>query len=126
MNLKNIILDFLCALEGYHETCKMLHWSTTNHSEHILIDRIDEEILKFEDRLAEASMGKLRTRFGIGSLKAMLPHAENTENMIKELETDTIKLKDDIGDKTEYAGLQNILDEMLEAINTYEYLRTLK
>ena len=37
MALKNSILEFLGALEGYHETCKMLHWSTTNKSEHLLL-----------------------------------------------------------------------------------------
>lgn len=126
MKLKDDIIDFLGALEGYHETCKMLHWGTTNKSEHLLIDQIDKDVLEFEDRLAEASMGKLKTRFGIGTLKAMLPHAENTEDMIKELETDTINLKKAIGDNIEYNGLQNILDDMLESINSYAYLRTLK
>lgn len=126
MSLKNIILEYIGALEGYHQTCKMLHWGANNHSEHILLDRIDGDILKFEDRLAEASMGKLRTKFGIGSLKAMLPNAETLEGLISEFEDDTIKLKKDIGDKIEYSGIQNILDEILENINTYDYLRTLK
>lgn len=126
MTLKNSILEFLGALEGYHETCKMLHWSTTNKSEHLLLDEIDKDVLEFEDRIAEASMGKLKTRFGIGSLKAMLPRAENTEDMIKELETDTINLKKEVGDSNEYSGIQNILDDMIESINKYSYLRTLK
>lgn len=126
MALKNTIIDFLGALEGYHETCKMLHWSTTNHSEHLLLDKIDEDILKFEDRLAEAAMGRFNTRYGIGTLKAMLPHAENTEKMINELEDDILKLKKEIGDEPKYAGLHNILDDMMENVNTYNYLRTLK
>lgn len=126
MTLKNIIIDFLGVLEGYHQTCKMLHWGTSNRSEHILVDKINEDVLKYEDRLAEAAMGKLKTKFGIGTLKAMLPNAENIDDMIKEFETDILKLKKDIGDKPEYCGLHNILDDMLESIDDYYYLKTLK
>ena len=46
--------------------------------------------------------------------------------MIKELETDTINLKKEVGDSNEYSGIQNILDDMIESINKYSYLRTLK
>lgn len=126
MALKDNIIEFLGILEGYHQTCKMLHWSTTNKSEHVLVDEIDKDVLEFEDRIAEVAMGKLKTRFGIGSLKAMLPNAENLDDMIKEYESDVLKLKKDIGDKPEYSGFQNILDDMLESIDKYYYLKTLK
>ena len=50
--LKKHTIDFLCTLEGYHQTLKMLHWSTSNYSQHLLCDKMDEEILEFEDSIA--------------------------------------------------------------------------
>lgn len=124
MNLKGKIIDFLSVLEGYHETCKMLHWASTIHNEHELLDTIDKKVLEIEDRFAEASMGKLNTRFGLGDIKAMLPNAKTPTEMLKELESDTIDMKKTIGDGIEMSGLQNILDDLLESINTYQYLIT--
>lgn len=124
MNLKNKIVDFLSVLEGYHETCKMLHWASTIHNEHELLDTIDKKILEIEDRFAEAAMGKLKTRFGLGDIKAMLPNSKTPSDMLNELEADTIDMKNSIGDKVELSGLQNILDDFLESINTYQYLIT--
>ncbi len=124
MEKKNV-LDFLSALEGYHSLLKTIHWSTTNKSEHTLSDSIDEDVLEFEDRIAEASMGRLNMRFNIKELKTMMPEASNLEGMLSELEADIVKLKDEIGDDSKYAGMHNILDEFLEKVYSWNYLRTL-
>ena len=50
---KDKALELLCSLEGYHQALKMLHWSTDNHSKHLLTDEIDGGVLGFEDELAE-------------------------------------------------------------------------
>lgn len=123
---RKTILDFLSALEGYHSLLKTIHWSTSNKSEHLLSDDIDDEILDFEDRIAEAAMGKLNTRFTIGELKTLMPEAKTIESMLKELENDIVKLKKDIGEDTDYSGMHNILDEFLEKVYSWNYLRTLK
>ena len=46
---KKEALNFLNALEGYHSLLKTIHWSTTNKSEHELVDDIDESILDYEE-----------------------------------------------------------------------------
>lgn len=123
---KKEVLNFLSAMEGYHSLLKTIHWSTTNEAEHKLSDSIDENILEYEDRIAEATMGKLNTRFGVGDLKTLMPEAKTLDSMLKELETDIIKFKETIGENIKYSGMHNILDEFMEDIYKWNYLRTLK
>jgi hypothetical protein len=124
-DIKNKTIDFLCMLEGYHSQLKMLHWSATHHALHILTDEIDEEVLKVEDEISECVMGILDTRFGIGDLKTMLPNSKTLDALLKEMKTDLIEFKNFVGDDAECAGLQNILDDYMQNINKWNYLRTL-
>ena len=124
--LKEITLNFLSECEGYHQLCKGLHWSTSNKAEHLLVDNIDDEVLSFQDRVAEAVMGMTNDKFGIGELKTLLPNSKTVESMLNELEEDTLSFKDGIGEDNKRSGLINILDELLESINKFKYLRTLK
>ena len=123
--IKNKTIEMLNYLNGYHILLKELHWSATHHALHILTDEIDEEVLKAEDEISECVMGILDTRFGIGDLKTMLPSAKTLDALLKEMKTDLIEFKNFVGDDAEYAGLQNILDDYMQNINKWNYLRTL-
>ena len=123
--MKKEVLNFLSALEGYHSTLKMLHWSTERHSEHVLTDDIDSSVLKYEDKISEVAMGALDTRFGIGDLKCMLPQSKDLKSILKELRADVNDFRDTAEEKG-MNGLVNILDDFTEDIDTWEYLRTLK
>lgn len=123
--MKKEVLNFLSALEGYHSTLKMLHWSTERHSEHVLTDDIDSSVLKYEDKISEVAMGALDTRFGIGDLKCMLPQSKDLKSVLKELRADVNDFRDTAEEKG-MNGLVNILDDFTEDIDTWEYLRTLK
>lgn len=123
--MKKEVLNFLSALEGYHSTLKMLHWSTERHSEHVLTDDIDSSVLKYEDKISEVAMGALDTRFGIGDLKCMLPQSKDLKSVLKELRADINDFRDTAEEKG-MNGLVNILDDFTEDIDTWEYLRTLK
>lgn len=123
--MKKEVLYFLNSLEGYHSLLKTLHWSTRNHSEHLLTDSIDGSVLSYEDKLAEEIMGITGERINVGELKTLLPESKTTETTIKELKDDIISLKGKIGDNAEYSGLQNILDDFMQDVNTWAYLVTL-
>lgn len=124
MNKKNV-LTFLSSLEGYHSLLKTIHWSAKNHFEHTLTDDIDEDVLEFEDRIAEVAMGRLNLRFGIGDLTTLMPESKTLDSMLKELEGDVLKFKEEIGDDNKISGMHNVLDEFLEKICTWNYLKTL-
>lgn len=123
--LKNKTIEFLSNIEGYHQCLKGLHWSATHHALHILTDEMDEEVLKLEDDISECVMGMLDTRFGIGDLKTMLPSSKTLDALLKEMKTDLMEFKNFVGDDAECAGLQNILDDYMQNINKWNYLRTL-
>ena len=122
--LKQKTIEYLSNLEGYHQLLKGLHWSATNHALHILTDEIDDDVLETEDAIAECVMGILDTRFGIGNLKTMLPEAKTVDALLKEMKNDLIEYKTSVGDSANHAGLQNILDDFMQKINKWNYLRT--
>ena len=124
-NIKNEIVTFLSVLEGNHQTLKGLHWSTDNHSKHVLCDEIDDAILEYEDKLAENAMGALSTKIDVGELKTLLPNAKDLSGLLAELENDLFDFKGKLGDDRKFNGLQNILDDFSEDINKWKYLETL-
>lgn len=120
-DLKEKTKKFLSELEGYHQLCKMLHWSTTCMAEHKLIDDIDHSLLSYQDKFAEAVMGNLNIRFGIGDLNTLLPSAKNLDGMLDELKTDL----DDFNDGAP-ESIDNISGDLYENIDTWKYLKTFK
>ena len=123
--LKQKTIEYMSNLEGYHQLLKGLHWSATHHALHILTDEIDGDVLETEDAIAECVMGILDTRFGVGDLKTMLPEAKTVDALLKEMKNDLIEYKTSVGDNANHAGLQNILDDFMQKINKWNYLRTL-
>lgn len=126
---KEKALELLCSLEGYHQVLKELHWSTDNHSKHVLTDDIDHGVLEFEDELAEVVMGTLGEKFGKGDLKTMLPEAEDLKGILNELAEDLHKFTDSLSEDGEYdyayGGLMNVADDFNAKICKWKYLETL-
>jgi len=115
----------LSYLEGYHQVLKGLHWSTDNHSRHLLTDEIDEGVLEFEDALAEVVMGKLGEKFQVGDLKTMLPESKELKGLLEELEKDVNEFEESIGGEHGFGGIYNVIDDFLSSINKWQYLETL-
>lgn len=123
--LKEKTIELLSSIEGYHQCLKELHWSATHHSLHVLTDDMDEEVLEVEDAIAECVMGILDIKFGIGDLKTLLPEAKTLDALLKEMRKDLVAYKEAVGDSAEVAGLHNILDDYMQNINKWNYLKTL-
>lgn len=123
-NLKNNTKEFLSMLEGYIQRGRELHWAAATNSEHVLIDNINQQVLSYEDKVAETVMGCLDTRFGVGDLKTLLPNATSLADMLKEMKEDVLSFKEKVGDVSEHNGIQNVLDDFMTDINTWNYLRT--
>ena len=123
-NLKSKALDMLCTIEGYHQRLKEIHWSTTNNAEHKLVDEIDEEVLSYEDKIAEAAMGCINARFEIGSLKTLLPEAKNTASLLSEMLNDVLAFRKVIEQSNKCVGIVNIIDDFITDINSWNYMRT--
>jgi len=120
---KGNAVDFLSALEGYHQALKLVHWSTTCKAEHLLTDDIDGDVLSFEDSVAENVMGILGERITEG-LKSLLPENKELKGILDEMKDDVLEFKGDFEDDKEYTGLVNCCDDFLQNINKWKYLAT--
>lgn len=125
MSLKKECIEFLSVLEGYHQLLKTLHWNTTSHAKHVLSDDIDEDILEYEDRLAEIMMGHFNERFSVGSLKSFLPESRDLKSLLKELDTDLDKYSKTLSNDGAISSLTNTFDDFKESVAKWKYLETL-
>ena len=50
---------------------------------------------------------------------------ETLDSLLKELQFDVIEYKKKVGDDMKMSGLQNILDDFIQNINKWNYLKTL-
>lgn len=123
--MKKGYIDFICALHGYSIRVKEIHWNTSSDSEHTLCDEINSCIGSSEDEFTECCMGIEGKHFQIGKLLPMLPNSESLLPLLKEMEKDVLKMKEECNDTTE-SGLKSILDIMIKNINKYKYRATQK
>jgi len=117
--------EYVCALHGYLIRTKELHWNTQSNAEHILCDEIHSELEDCEDKFAEACMGYDGKKFRIHDLLPMLPNSTELLPMLKELEEDTLKVREKAEGYKEY-GVVNIIDDILTLANKYKYRSTQK
>lgn len=123
-NFKEKTKYIISCLDGYHQLCKMFHWSAKNNHEHELTDEIDGSILSYQDKIAEDCMGTLGIRFGLGDLSAQLSQSKSVKDMLDELEKDVIEYKECIGDNKNLSSMDSITDAFLEDIHRWKYLST--
>jgi hypothetical protein len=78
-------------------------------------------MLKYQDQIAEVTMGLTGKKFTVGQLKTLLPNATTTEALLREILSDTIAFKKEIGDDIEVCALQNVLDDVLTDVSQLKY-----
>lgn len=124
-NLRKNTLEFLSICDGAHQLAKGLHWGADKHSQHILMDEVDESVLEYQDKVAEIVMGMIGDKYKPGELKSLVSNARDIKGMLNELESDVISYKTKIGDDKRMAALHNVIDDFLSDINKWKYLETL-
>ena len=116
--------EFLCKLEGIHIVLKELHWASHKNHEHVLLDEIDGGVLGLLDEVAEVVMGKLGIRFCLGDLKASECDSSDAQGLLSHLGEVIISYKGKVGDGSDCAGLQSVLDDFLSSVDKWKYLST--
>lgn len=114
--IKKMLAMLMCG-----QVClRLIHWNTTSYAEHKAIGKLYDQLADLTDTLAETYMG-IYGRFGnIPCAHNELPDAvayvrdmgDGIQAMRAELPNDT--------------QLQNIVDEIASAVDTTNYLLTLK
>ena len=70
-------------------------------------------------------MGIIGYRIQVGKISPILPDAENTEELIDDILSDTIDVGNAIGDDPKYKGISNVIDDAVHMLNKSKYLSTM-
>lgn len=122
--IKESIFDFLCRLEGYQVVLKGFHWNADHKSTHELADDIREEIVKFQDEIAEDMMGFLGIRLKPGDIEPDDVECEDIKCLLETLREDVLTLRASVEEEAVCYGLVSILDDMVHFVNKSLYLET--
>jgi DNA-binding ferritin-like protein len=117
---RNLILGILNRIEGYKVRLKELHWEAEKMSAHTLLDKISDDLAKFEDAIAEDFQGEFGD-FEVGTLKPVLPGAVDTRSLLREIREDVAQLID-FDKEFIYAGIRSLSEEFVHKLNLYIYL----
>lgn len=114
--LKKVLAMLMCG-----QIClRLIHWNTTSYAEHKAIGKLYDKLADLTDTLAETYMG-IYGRFGnVSCVHNELPNAvAYVSEMGNYIQSMRVELPND-------TQLQNIVDEIASAIDTTNYLLTLK
>jgi DNA-binding ferritin-like protein len=114
--LKKVLAMLMCG-----QIClRLIHWNTTSYAEHKAIGKLYDNLADLTDTLAETYMG-IYGRFGnIPCSHNELPDAAA---YVSEMGNYIQAMRAELPNDTQ---LQNIVDEIASAIDTTNYLLTLK
>lgn len=114
--IKKLLAMLMCG-----QIClRLIHWNTTSYAEHKAIGKLYDALADLTDTLAETYMG-IYGRFGNipcehGELPDAVQYVAEMANMIQAVR----------GELPNDTQLQNIVDEIASAVDSTNYLLTLK
>lgn len=114
--IKKLLAMLMCG-----QVClRLIHWNTTSYAEHKAIGKLYDQLADLTDTLAETYMG-IYGRFGnIPCAHDQLPDAVA---YVRDMGDGIQALRAELPNDTQ---LQNIVDEIASAVDTTNYLLTLK
>lgn len=114
--IKKMLSVLLCG-----QIClRLIHWNTTGYAEHKAIGELYDDLADLTDKLAEAYMG-IYGRFG--NVPCMHDELPNAVEYVKDMADMVQSIRMEMPNDTQ---LQNIVDEIAQAIDTTNYLLILK
>lgn len=108
----------LNLIEGYKTRLKELHWAADTTARHELIDKISDELGKYEDSISEDYQAS--NDFPVGSLNPQLPESMNLIELIKEIKNEVVimmQLED-----LELTGIKSESEAFYHKLRVFLYL----
>ena len=118
---KGSIIQFSNEMCGTSLKLKEIHLHTTNQSEHQLTDNCTWTINSTYDRLLEGMLGITDSKLEVNSTKPIIPESADVVELLKSLKKKADNLNEYIC-HSEFAQLENLLDEFIDSLNKYIYL----
>ena len=105
------IVDLISFLHNAQLPVREIHWNTRNNALHLLTDSAIDELLDWEDRLAETYLGSNDRELKINDTK---PSSSEFKGIMEELSDLATEVKESFGDSKQYENINAVLDEVLE------------
>jgi DNA-binding ferritin-like protein len=106
------IVDLISFLHNAQLPVREIHWNTRNNALHLLTDSAIDELLDWEDRLAETYLGSNDRELKINDTK---PSSGEFKGIMEELSDLATEVKESFGDSKQDENINAVLDEILEA-----------
>lgn len=116
------LIEYFLGLLGQ---IKVFHWATPEYSKHKALDDLHSSMSGFVDKLIEVFIGRYKKQPVQNFKIAMTAHSDLTK-LDKFLEVERENIRKLNTQFKNVAELQNIVDDMLVAINQAIYLCNLK
>ena len=115
--------EFIQKLEGFKVRFKELHWNAIGTPEHLLIDRILDEISDFQDKFAETGF-TVFGKFATGCFVALteLIVAENTKDALQEVLETIFDVKELLINQPRLCDFSALCDEGISLTRRLIYL----
>lgn len=117
-NASGKVVDLISFLHNAQLPVREIHWNTRNNALHLLTDETIDELLDWEDRLAETYLGGNGGELKINEKK---PSGTEFDGIMNDLIDLANEVRSAMGDKKEYDNINAIIDEILETANKNLY-----
>lgn len=118
------MFELMQKLVAFKYSCKLNHWTTTSYSQHLLFDRLQEDIDEFVDSIAEMYFMGLNKKPELSN-NLLNPTYINSD--LYKLVSEIITLVKEVSDKEELThGMHALLDDVCKSFCGKKALLTMK
>lgn len=122
-NVDNKTVDLISMLHNSQKDLRELHWNTRNYAQHLTTDKTIDNVLEWEDKLAEVFIGQSDKELLINDTK---PSEKDLNKILNDISEMASELKEIISEKKEYDRLCAVVDEICETCSQLHYLGQMK
>lgn len=120
--INNKIVDLLSYLHNMQKPLREIHWNTDEYALHMVTDETIDDVLEWEDSLAETFISDTNNKINIKDTNLQ----NSYEQLMKDLIELTSTVKNKITDNKSYDNICAVVDEILEKSNQLLYKSKLK
>lgn len=122
-DIDNKIIDLISYLHNSQKPLREIHWNTNEYATHMVTDETIDDVLEWEDSLAETFISDSNIELILNEIK---PSSKEYKTIMEELCNKASEIKDSISGNKNYDNICAVLDEILETSNQLLYKSELK
>jgi len=115
-------LSFVNYLEGCKTKFKNFHWSAPSLTYHKIIDKLLDELIEFQDVVAETSQGYCGQQYGVGDIKGDKLDFEDALQALVALNNRVDIFYTQIKSDDTLMGVQNAVNDFQQLLLKFKYL----